>query len=65
MASNSTYFVCFRDGGTKKHKQPTMKHNLIVSLRTKLNVLISSGTLHYNVNLSTEIVIKITAKYDV
>jgi hypothetical protein len=32
------------------HMQPIMKRLLILSLTSKQNVLISSGTLHLNVN---------------
>jgi hypothetical protein len=39
----------------EKHRQPKMKHHLVLSLICKPNVLISSETLHCNVHLWTTI----------
>jgi hypothetical protein len=36
-----------------KHRQPTMKHHVILSLISEQNLLISGETSHYNVNLCT------------
>jgi hypothetical protein len=46
------YFFRFSDG-EGRHGQPAMKCRLILSLIPKQNVVISTGTLHCDVNLCT------------
>jgi hypothetical protein len=38
-----------------KHRQPTTKNHPILSLISEHNFSISSGTLHWNVNLCTTV----------